>query len=666
MFAFPQSHVYYGPSRSNAYRDIDTRNTYLEAVAQTRSAQAHYVAALAREEEAERQLGLSSLHAQDALYPSSYPATHAYHGYPYLGERPVFSHDAASRRRLHELQLRAQRELRLRQLEEQRRLALRRQAEERARCQCPILPKKGDGVEQLLAALFDDLPERRESRCTCAPQVRYAHPIFFSLPSHYNLQFRQSCGSRQDASEAQLRWLNCGGRMRCPREQKVACTATTGPASLAQSKPEAKVNHTPNTSQPAPKETAGPTSLKDKQEVSPQKDGGADHVRFLISLFAPSQAHIPSTQKDSTLLSLKDQLEARLQKDPHVEIRDTLHALIASLVASPATGETKEDSGADKTKGKSKSVSFDIPTQAATSNDVAHALDTVRNVEASFFVLESEFSFPKVLDFSEDASLAKFSAGDLDSDSDFSSMSLERKLAYTARNAPVRYYEHALSALLVQLDAVDSNGSEEVRVRRKAVVERVEKALEEVEREVEVRLRRVEQFKVSPSADSQPAKEVEVTEEVAEKPSLVLASDPDSVVVATEKQEEENASLVGYDVADPTETATVTSPTPALSDAPSEVAPETGPIVDSEVVVDSQIAAEEEGSTEPSQETEISAPLSPVEAVVPDVDTTSIPSSPGSSGPETIDTYLLPAEPRSPAEKEESGSEEDAWSEVEA
>jgi hypothetical protein len=66
-----------------------------------------------------------------------------------------------------------------------------------------------------------------------------------------------------------------------------------------------------------------------------------------------------------------------------------------------------------------------------------------------------------------------------DSDSD-STIFLERRLTYTARNAPVRYYEHALSALLGQLDAIESSGSERVRERRKEVVGRVEKALEEV------------------------------------------------------------------------------------------------------------------------------------------------------------------------------------------
>ncbi|KAJ7284877.1 hypothetical protein C8J57DRAFT_1497764 [Mycena rebaudengoi] len=57
----------------------------------------------------------------------------------------------------------------------------------------------------------------------------------------------------------------------------------------------------------------------------------------------------------------------------------------------------------------------------------------------------------------------------------------------TPRNAPVRQYAHALNGLLARLDAVDSAGDETVRVRRRAVVGRVEAALGEVERVVEGR-----------------------------------------------------------------------------------------------------------------------------------------------------------------------------------
>jgi hypothetical protein len=180
--------------------------------------------------------------------------------------------------------------------------------------------------------------------------------------------------------------------------------------------------------------------------------------------------------------SLKEELEARLINDSDAEIRDTTQALIASLydTSSTSEGASASDSRASsaaefsgKGKGKAKEVTFDIPVSAATSVDVMHALDTVRNIEASFHALESDFVFPSNLDF--------------ESVSPPASPSSTFKLAYTSKNAPVRQYEHSLSSLLTQLDSIDSLGSEDVRNKRKEVVSKVETALEAAEREIEGR-----------------------------------------------------------------------------------------------------------------------------------------------------------------------------------
>jgi hypothetical protein len=103
-------------------------------------------------------------------------------------------------------------------------------------------------------------------------------------------------------------------------------------------------------------------------------------------------------------------------------------------------------------------------------------MNTIHSIEAHFAVLASEFSFPTRLDFTPPSSRPSSPAID--------SVSLVNHLAYTSANAPVRYYEQALSALLGQLDGVDSYGNDDVRHARKEVVARVERALEEVEREV--------------------------------------------------------------------------------------------------------------------------------------------------------------------------------------
>jgi len=87
-------------------------------------------------------------------------------------------------------------------------------------------------------------------------------------------------------------------------------------------------------------------------------------------------------------------------------------------------------------------------------------LTTIRAVRSRFSALESAFKFPPVLDFDRS------------------------ELAVTQNNAPVRAYEQALNGLLEQLDAIESDGDEEVRDARRDVVREVERALEDVEREV--------------------------------------------------------------------------------------------------------------------------------------------------------------------------------------
>ncbi|KAI0285154.1 hypothetical protein BC826DRAFT_1109418 [Russula brevipes] len=91
------------------------------------------------------------------------------------------------------------------------------------------------------------------------------------------------------------------------------------------------------------------------------------------------------------------------------------------------------------------------------------SLTTIRTVRSQASALQSAFKFPPVLDFDH---------------SDF---------AISANNAPVRAYEYALNGLLEQLDAIESDGNEEIRDARREVVREVEKALEDVERKVKER-----------------------------------------------------------------------------------------------------------------------------------------------------------------------------------
>jgi hypothetical protein len=120
-----------------------------------------------------------------------------------------------------------------------------------------------------------------------------------------------------------------------------------------------------------------------------------------------------------------------------------------------------------KVEGPSSSGRAASPTRKATSPSVSAAvpervspLTSIRAVRTQFSALESAFKFPPVLDFDHS------------------------ELAVTSNNAPVRTYELALNGLLERLDAIESDGDEEVRDVRREVVREVERALEEVELKV--------------------------------------------------------------------------------------------------------------------------------------------------------------------------------------
>lgn len=185
-------------------------------------------------------------------------------------------------------------------------------------------------------------------------------------------------------------------------------------------------------------------------------------------------------------VTLKEELEKRLEGTYANELRDTVLAVLNSLGdVQPATTTASQSSTprsssipsssptvSDKGKGRAyASAGLPLPS----TRDVKGVMDRVREIESRFHMLENEFEFPAKLDFTSTSSLMSSPAP------------IASQLAYTATNQPVRYYEQALSNLLAQLDSVESNGSEELRNRRKVVVRKVENALEDLEQRVEAR-----------------------------------------------------------------------------------------------------------------------------------------------------------------------------------
>jgi hypothetical protein len=106
---------------------------------------------------------------------------------------------------------------------------------------------------------------------------------------------------------------------------------------------------------------------------------------------------------------------------------------------------------------------LESPTSSPVSETAPSSLATIQDIRSTLDKLSADFSFPSSLEFTDNE---------------------EDGLAYSPANAPVRLYEHALDDLLVQLDAVESDGDGEVRELRRATVKKVEKAIEDIERRV--------------------------------------------------------------------------------------------------------------------------------------------------------------------------------------
>ncbi|TFL03593.1 hypothetical protein BDV98DRAFT_390480 [Pterulicium gracile] len=168
-------------------------------------------------------------------------------------------------------------------------------------------------------------------------------------------------------------------------------------------------------------------------------------------------------------LSLKEQLEKRLNNEHESEIRDTIQAIFESLSASlpshrqerPSTTSQSDVKGKGKETSPVAAATEEVEQEEPTSADIMRSLSSIASIETIFRSLSSEFAFPSQLDFTPPSSPSSTSI-DLDPTTPAAS-----GLAYTSRNAPVRYYTHALSGLLTQLDEISSFGNEEVRRRRK-------------------------------------------------------------------------------------------------------------------------------------------------------------------------------------------------------
>jgi hypothetical protein len=157
----------------------------------------------------------------------------------------------------------------------------------------------------------------------------------------------------------------------------------------------------------------------------------------------------------------------------------TAPAPVVAHTESPAT-EVPVVSPAT-TSATSTSASSSSPTPTSTPTPpTAHttAFDALDRINSTLHTLTSSFTLPRI-DFSSPAS----------SSSDSRPSSPTTRIPYTPANQPVHAYEAALGKLLDELDAVESDGNDEVRLRRKELVRNVEKKLAELDEAVEAQRR---------------------------------------------------------------------------------------------------------------------------------------------------------------------------------
>ncbi|KAG8747105.1 hypothetical protein FRC12_014148 [Ceratobasidium sp. 428] len=136
-----------------------------------------------------------------------------------------------------------------------------------------------------------------------------------------------------------------------------------------------------------------------------------------------------------------------------------------------AVSDTEEPSNNGPDPDTTPSVASSTPDDAIDDSqnqqiDTSPSRKAVVDILSKFANLKSSFTFPATLDFLPPPEGVLAPAP---------------KLAYTPNNAPLHQYEHLLTGLLTQLDAVESYGDAEVRKARKDAVKEIEKELEELD-----------------------------------------------------------------------------------------------------------------------------------------------------------------------------------------
>ncbi|KAJ7655285.1 hypothetical protein DFH06DRAFT_1414091 [Mycena polygramma] len=478
----------------------------------------------------------------------------------------------------------------------------------------------------------------------------------------------------------------------------------------AVAKPEASPRASASTSEPAKAEQPAPapasapawTPAPAQSQSTPTPAAQAPHhagVDFLNQLLSGAAARHSGSDSNSTPLNLQSLLNMYLDHaHPSAPTAQTPEAGPSNSAPAPARASApshKEQeerelaeairmslAEAEAHPGAADKGKAPAP---APEKDIASSTAEVRAIDAQYTLLANEFVFPPHLDFTTSRSTSPTRNGAAGSEVS----PVARLLSYSAANQPVRYYHQALSGLLARLDAVESFGDEGLRGMRKEVVGRVEGAMDEVERGVEERWRKVVGKVERPAAEpvAEPAPAAEPATQPAQPeaaPEAAAAPAPEPVAVENVIAEEPVVVEAEEAVVAEPETTAASTPAPIVESEPSpaaetELASSYPPVSESTSSIPTVVASPPYPAPPAPSLADDTAPVPspPVELDVVDesLETlrppTPTPPSPAPSSPSDIDTFLFPADVALADEKKARKAEDEHevgsdWSEVDA
>ncbi|KZS89348.1 hypothetical protein SISNIDRAFT_527172 [Sistotremastrum niveocremeum HHB9708] len=252
-----------------------------------------------------------------------------------------------------------------------------------------------------------------------------------------------------------------------------------------------------------------------EQEAALQETLAAVFAAYLLEQTQQSKPKpVPAPQKP-TVRPTQTQ-EAKQLKKPS-ERRQRLNHSFTTIFGTPVGSHVK-DYPAEAIKATKVAFKFVPTTETVPEPKAQSPLDKLAAIRSEFVSLTSSFSFPTTLVFDP--------------------ASPSPKLAFNTINAALHSYEESLMKLLSKLDAVESDGDENIRTTRKEIARLVEAALQglDAEKEEMWKKQRGETSAVPAPVTGYEISDItpEVSESFADTTSIPIAGPGESTAVLSE------------------------------------------------------------------------------------------------------------------------------------